>query len=115
MFGGKEANELRERKQALMLESSLNRLRFQAELQNLRSAYGRSTELLKAPQKLLGVLAVAAPAAGLLLGSGAGRGSLTKWAVRAVKWVPAIYQVWRQFKPAKPKHEKATAANATSR
>jgi hypothetical protein len=92
----------------LILESSLNRLRFQAELQNLRSAYGRSTEALRAPRKLLGVLAVAAPAAGLLLGSGARRGSLIKCAARAVKWVPAIYQIWRQFKPAKPKAEKAT-------
>lgn len=99
MFGGKEASELRERKRALILESSLNRLRFQAELQNLRSAYSRSTEVLRAPGKFLGVLAVAAPAAGLLLGSGAPRGSLLKWAMRAVKWAPAVYQVWRQFKP----------------
>lgn len=101
MFGGKETSELRERKRALILESSLNRLRFQAELQNLRSAYARSAEVLRTPRKFLGVLAMAAPAAGLFLGSGARRGSLLRWAARAVKWAPTAYQIWKRFKPTK--------------
>jgi hypothetical protein len=82
-------------KQALLVESGLNRLRLQAEVRNLRS---RASEIRSTTRKRAPLLLVLAPLAGLLLAKGARRS--IPWfnrLVRAAKWIGPAYTVWRSL------------------
>ncbi len=66
MLGRKELDRLSLQKQALLLESSLNRVALQAEIQSLRSATAWVSEAAQASRKLAPLLAVVASVAGFL-------------------------------------------------
>jgi hypothetical protein len=103
MFGREDLARLRQAKQVLTLESSLNRLNLRAELQALSQSAASLTDagrLLRKPSALLLVLA---PIAGLLLARNL-RGS-DSWFSRlasAAKWLLPLYQAWRTFSPPPP-------------
>mgnify|MGYP001766929115 CR=1 FL=1 len=100
MFGREELDSLNVQKQALLLESSLNRLALQAELQRWRSASGWVSAATHAPRKLTPLLLPLVPLAGFLLARGFRRsGSRLSWLLAAVKWVAPLYQLWRTLAP----------------
>ncbi len=98
MFGRKEANELRQRKQVLILESALNRLRLQADLQNVRSASAETAESLKGTQSFFPLLTVLAPVAGFLLTGRSRQGSWLSRLTWLAKWLPTVYQLWSRLR-----------------
>ena len=67
MLGRKELTELDLQKQALVLESGLNRLTLQAEVQSLRSATSWVNDVTGASRELAPLLVVLAPIAGFLM------------------------------------------------
>ena len=98
MFGPKELDKLALEKQALVAESGLNRLVFQAELQNLRSATAWVSEAARWPRKAGPLLLVLAPLAGFLLARVSRReDSWFKRAAAAAKWVGPLYRLWKSF------------------
>ena len=87
------------RKQALILESDLNRLSLQTELRTLRSATTWASEATAAGRRLGPWLLLLAPVAGLLAirrlrrpGSAIGR------LISVLRWVQPLYSLWRGFK-----------------
>ena len=100
MFGREELDSLNVQKQALLLESSLNRLALQGEMQRWRSTAGWVSAATHAPRKLTPLLLPLVPLAGFLLARGFRRsGSRLSWLLAAVKWVAPLYQLWRTLTP----------------
>jgi hypothetical protein len=93
MLGRKELADLELQKQALLLESGLNRVTLQAEFQSLRSAGAWVTG---ASRELAPLMAVLAPLAGFLLvrKSRRSQGWLSRLLALA-KWVPPVYRLWK--------------------
>ena len=73
MLGRKELTNLDLQKQALVLESGLNRFALQAEVQSLRSATSWVNDVTGASRELAPLLVVLAPIAGYLLARGSRR------------------------------------------
>lgn len=96
MLGRKELAELSLQKEALLLESSLNRVALQAELQNLRSATAWMSGVTGASREFAPLLAFIAPLLGLLLARGSRRSDswLSRLAAMA-KWIPPLYRLWK--------------------
>lgn len=87
-------NKLQLRKQALILESDLNRLALRAECQNLRSATGK----FRFPGGKANWLLVAAPVAGFLATRWLRpRGAPANRWLSLAKWLPMAYSVWRGY------------------
>jgi len=106
VFGREELDKLSVQKQALLLESSLNRLALQAEMQRLRSATEWVSALTHAPRKITPLLLPLVPLAGFLLARGFRRsGSRLSWVLAAVKWVAPLYQLWRTLAPVRKEAE----------
>jgi hypothetical protein len=98
MLGTRAVEAVRQHKEALVLESSLNRLKLQAELQNLRSAISPVSGLAGKAQGFFPWLLLLAPAAGFLASRGMGRaGSLGARLVSAVKLVVPLYRWWKHL------------------
>lgn len=96
MLGRDELAKLAAEKQALLVESSLNRLALQAEFQNLRSASGWMKTVTGSAGKYTPFLLLLAPVAGFLLARGArGSGSWLGRSFTALKWIAPLYGVWR--------------------
>ena len=98
MLGRKELDKLSLEKQALLLESGLNRLALQAEMQNLRSSTAWLSEVTRVSKEAKPLLLVLAPIAGFLLARGSRRSD--SWCSRvaaAAKWIGPVYQLWRSF------------------
>ncbi len=98
MLGRRTLEEVRRQKEALLLESSLNRLKLQAELQNLRSFANPVSGLAGKAQGLFPWLILLAPAAGFFAFRGARRaGSLGSRLASMLKLLMPAYQLWRRF------------------
>ena len=98
MLGRKELASLDQQKQVLLLESGLNRVTLQAEVQSLRSATAWVSDVTGASRELAPLLAVLAPLAGFLLARGSRRPD--SWLSRLMalaKWVPPLYRLWKSF------------------
>ena len=102
MFGREELDKLNVQKQALLLESSLNRLALQTEVQRLRSATAWAGEATRASRQFAPLLLLLAPLAGFLLARKGRRAD--SWLGRlmaAVKWIAPLYHLWKRFAPAR--------------
>ena len=96
MLGREELDRLSLQKQALVLESGLNRLALQAEIRNLRSPTAWVGKAAQASRKLAPLLAVLASVAGFLFARGTHRSaSWTSRIVGAVKWILPLYRLWK--------------------
>ncbi len=98
MLGRQELDKLALERQALLAESSLNRLALQTEFQNLRSAAARVSEAARWPQKAGPLLLVLAPLAGFMLTRFARRPD--SWFNRlaaAAKWIGPLYTLWKRL------------------
>ena len=106
MFGRKELDKLALEKQALVTESSLNRLVLQAEIQNLRSATAWVSEATRWPRKAGPLLLVLAPLAGFLLMRISRReDSWFRRASAAAKWIGPLYTLWKSFSASRKETE----------
>ena len=106
MLGREELEKLNLQKQALLLESSLNRATLQAEIRRLRSATTWVREATSVSREFAPLLALLAPVAGFLVARGARRSA--PWfrrIVTAVKWVGPLYSLWRRFVPGRNETE----------
>ncbi len=98
MLGRQELDQLNLQKQALVLESSLNRAALQAEIRSLRSATTWVREATSLSRELTPWLTLLAPVAGFLVARGARRsGSWLSRIVAAAKWIGPLYGLWRRF------------------
>ena len=98
MLGRKELAALDRRKQALLLESGLNRVAFQAEIHSLRSAAAWAGKAASAVRQLAPLLVVLAPLGGFLFARQSRRGS--SWFNRLAtlgQWLGRVYRLWRIF------------------
>ena len=96
MFRRQKLDQLQQKKQALVLESGVNRVTLAAELERLRSATGRASGALRSPRKLAVPAAILAAAAGFLFTRRRTR-SLIRSAVWAAKWGVPAYRLWKSF------------------
>ena len=93
-------------KQALLLESGLNRLALKAEIQSLRATTSWVGEATRASREFAPLLLVLAPLAGFLLARGSRRPD--SWLNRvagAAKWIVPLYRLWRSFAPRRKEAE----------
>lgn len=109
MFGRTELNRLDLRKQALVLESDLNRFALQAEFRNLHSATTWVGELTQKSRGFAPLLLVLAPLAGFLLSRGSRQAH--SWLSRvsaAAKWAIPLYRLWKSYSASQAEKEAAT-------
>ncbi len=105
MLGRKELDKLSQQKQALLVESGLNRVALQAEIQGLRSAAAWLKEATGLSRELAPLLVLLAPFAGfLLVRRPRRRSSWLSRAVTGVKWAAPLYQLWKRFAPGGKAH-----------
>jgi len=110
VFGRQELNRLGAQKQALLLESGLNRHALLAEWRQLRSASARVGSAAHASSRFAPFLAVLAPLAGFLVIRSLRRPeSLFTRLVAAAKWIGPVYSLWRGYSATR---KKETAAGA---
>jgi hypothetical protein len=99
MPGRKELGPLQLQKQALILESDLNRLAMQAEWQNLRQAGRRLTQPAQALGNVNLWLLLLAPVAGFLAARGLrGQDSWLSRVTSLLKWAVPLYRVWTRLR-----------------
>jgi len=111
VLGRKELDKLNLQKQALLLESGLNRVALRAEIRSLRSATTWVREATSVSRELTPLLVLLAPLAGFLLGRGPRRrGSWLTRIVTAVKWIGPLYGVWKRFAPGRKEAEAGKSA-----
>jgi hypothetical protein len=109
VLGREELDKLNLQKQALLLESSLNRAALQAELRSLRSARTWVTEAGRLSRELKPLLVLLAPLAGFFVARGVRRsGSWLSRVVTAVKWMGPLYGLWKRFAPGQREAEADT-------
>jgi hypothetical protein len=100
VLGRRELEKLSLRKQALLVESGLNRVALQAEVRSLRSATSWVREAAGVSREFAPLLALLAPLAGFLAAKGARRtGSWLGRIVTMTKLVGPIYGLWKRFAP----------------
>ena len=98
MLGREKLDRLHLQKQALLLESGLNRLALQAEIQSLRSATSWVGDATRASREFAPLLLVLAPLSGFLLARGSRRsGSWFSRVAAAAKWIVPLYRLWKSF------------------
>jgi hypothetical protein len=98
VFGRKEVEDFRLQKQALLLQSGVNRLQLQLELQELRSSAAWLTGAARPPRHLTPLLVVLASLAGcFLIRSFRRPDSLFNRAAAVAKWIGPLYALWRRF------------------
>lgn len=103
MFGRKELAPLLLQKQALILESSMNRLALQNEWQSLQQAAGRLTKPAQAFGNVNPWLLILAPVAGFLAVRSLRRhDSMFRRVAPCLKWALALYGVWTRFRAKSP-------------
>ena len=98
MLGRKELDKLNLQKQALLLESSLNRAALQADIRRLRSATTWVREVTSVSREFTPWLTLLAPVAGFLVARRARRSA--SWfgrVVTAAKWIGPLYGLWKRF------------------
>ena len=100
MFRGQGLDLLRQRKQALLLESAAYRLALQAEWRHLRTSANRASGALRSPKLAVPALLLAALAGYLLTRRRVG--SLFKSVAWAAKWAVPLFRIWKSLAPAAP-------------
>jgi hypothetical protein len=98
MLGRQELDKLSLQKQALLLQSSLNRVALQEELRSLRSATTWVRGAGSLSREFAPLLVFLAPLAGFLLARGASRRD--SWfgrIVTVVKWIGPLYGLWKRY------------------
>ena len=109
MFGRKELEQLSMQKQALVLESSLNRHALISEIEELRSAAARVGNAVRAPQRFAPLLMVLAPLAGFFAVRSARRpASLITRMAKMAKWIGPAYSLWKSFSAARTQGPEAS-------
>ena len=104
-------DKLAAHKQALLVESSLNRLTLQAELQNLRSATAWVREIAGGAEERAPWLLFLAPLAGFLLARVSRRpDSWLSRALAAAKWIGPLYSLWKRVAGGRRKAEAEESA-----
>ena len=112
MLGRKELDKLSLQKQALLLESGLNRVTLRTEIQSLRASTAWVSEATNASRELTPWLALFAPLAGFLLAKVSRRpDSWLGRMVAAIRWIGPLYRLWRSFAPASKETEAGEPAN----
>ncbi len=96
MLGKSKLNELPLRKQALILESELNRLALMGELQNVRSASTNIARLAKPGAWLVGLAPVAGFVTSRLLRRP--RNDAPSRLASMLRCVPPLYSLWRRLR-----------------
>ena len=110
MLGRKKLGPLQLQKQALILESSLNRLALQAEWQNLRQAGRRLTNPAQTFGNANPWLLLLAPVAGFLaVRSLRGQESMLSRATALLKWAVPLYRLWTRFRAKSPDQSETEA------
>jgi hypothetical protein len=110
VLGREELDRLKLQKQALLLESDLNRATLQAEARSLQSATAWVSEATSVSRQLAPLLLVLAPLAGFLFARGTHRsGSWFARAAGAVKWIIPLYRLWKSFVAGRKETEEAQA------
>jgi hypothetical protein len=111
VLGRQELEKLRLRKQALLLESDLNRLVLQAETRSLGSATSWVSEATRASRGVAPLLLALAPLASFLLAREPRRSdSWFSRVARAAKMIVPLYQLWKSFSAARKEAEPAEPA-----
>jgi hypothetical protein len=106
VFGRKELDKLALERQTLVAESGLNRLVFQAEIQNLRSATAWVSEATLWPRKAGPLLLVLAPLVGFLLTRVSRReDSWFRRVSAAAKWIGPLFTLWKSFSASRKEAE----------
>jgi hypothetical protein len=111
MLGRKELANLDLQKQALLLESGLNRVALQAEVQSLRSSTAWVSNVTSASRGLAPLMVVLAPLAGFLLARRSRRSN--SWLSRLMalaKWAVPLYRLWKSFSARRSEPEAGTPA-----
>ena len=106
MLGRKELASLDKQKQALLLESGMNRVALQVEVENLRSAASWVGDVTAASRGLAPLLLILAPIGGFFLAKRSRRSNsrLGRWMALA-KWVLPIYRVWKNISARRSEQE----------
>jgi hypothetical protein len=105
VLGRKETDKLNLRKQALLLESNLNRHAFEAEFHNLRAATAWMSDVAQASREFSPLLLMLAPVAGFLLARSSRRpDSWLSRIIAAAKWAGPLYTLWKRFSAGREKH-----------
>jgi hypothetical protein len=98
MFGREDLKQLHLKKQALVLESNLNRHALLLEVDELRSAATRVSSAVQASRRFVPLLTILAPVAGFFaVRSIRQPASLISRAIKLAKWVGPAYSLWRTF------------------
>ena len=102
MLGGKDLEQLGLQKQALLVESSLNRHALLSELDALRASAERLSQAFLAPRRLVPLLMGLAPLAGFFAVRGVRKPiSMISRAAKLVKWVGPAFALWRSLSAAR--------------
>ena len=102
MLGSKELEQLHLQKQALLLESSLNRYALRAELDELRYSASRMSHAILAPRRFAPLLMGLASLAGFFAFRSVRRpASLIVGVAKAAKWIGPALSLWRSFTAAR--------------
>jgi hypothetical protein len=100
MFDMQELTTLRLRRQALLLESDLNRLTFAAEFQSLRQAVNWVGGLSAAGRRFAPMALMMAPLAGVAMALGLRRSSARAgFLTRVLGVAPLLIRLWRACVP----------------
>ena len=108
MLGREELDVLNLHKQALLQESSLNRLALRAEVHSLRSSTAWMRDATRASRQSAPYLLLLAPIVGFLLARGARRPE--SWLSRMTglaKLILPLYRLWKSFATGRNKTEAA--------
>lgn len=98
MLGGKELEQSNLQKQALLVESRLNRHALIAEISELRSAGARLSNAIAAPGRFAPWLMALAPVVGFFAARGVRRPvSFITRAAKLVKWIGPAVALWRSL------------------
>jgi hypothetical protein len=99
MFGREELESLALQKRALVLESGLNRVALQGEVQRLRASTSWAGGLTRGLTRgLTPLLTVLAPLAGVIVARGlTGRRSWLGRLMTVAKWGAPLYRLWKGF------------------
>lgn len=113
MFGREAITELQLRKQALVIESDLNRLALQTEWQRVRAATDWISQAGQLVQKVNPWLAVLAPLLGVLTARTLQReGGVVGRVLGLLKWVRPLLALWQSFRAAPPPEGEAKPPGA---
>ncbi len=109
MVGGDEIATLQARKRALVLESTLNRVVWEAEWQNLRAATAWTRSAGQACRRVVPWLLLLAPLAGLVVarGSGQSRGLFSRL-LSVLRWVRPLLGAWELWRGARAQDRSPT-------